>query len=180
MPWPRTLESALRYRGYRIYHDGHEFVAEEEVTADALVCEMGSQSVDHLMRCIDDLYDALESDGIVPVPVWFQAWLDGDREGRISLPVPVLEADTVQVDVPENEPDSPLTARMPVAWFDAVSELISPKDGTQPAYTEADRTTWYSFVKACITIPVYAFPDGSGRTRLILPHPIRGDLPEAS
>lgn len=90
-------ESGLRYRGYVIYHDGFEFVAEEEVQIpdETVVFEMGSQSLDRLVISIDELTDAADSKGILPVPDWYMNWyadwaLVGDK-ARLSLPVPVRQ-----------------------------------------------------------------------------------------
>lgn len=71
------MDSGLIYRAYRIWHDGTEFVAEPEVS-DYPVFEIGSQSVDRLMRMIDELYAHLEiadETGRFSAPEWFSIWL---------------------------------------------------------------------------------------------------------
>ncbi|TXM69637.1 hypothetical protein [Methylobacterium sp. WL120] len=85
------MSTELHYRGYVIYTDGHEFVA-EPMDADDVVFELGSRKVDALVAAIDQMWDAIgqvESVGkMAPTPVWFQKWLAGGCVGRISVEDP--------------------------------------------------------------------------------------------
>jgi hypothetical protein len=91
------MHAALPYRGFLIYNDGHEFVAEpQDPTHEIEVFEIGSQSVDRLMQMIDELLHALEcccgeGKSKAPLPSWYQAWLDGGSKERISTNVPLPE-----------------------------------------------------------------------------------------
>jgi hypothetical protein len=91
------MHAALPYRGFLIYHDGHEYVVEpQNVPNEVEIFEIGGQSVDRLMRMIDELLLALEGykgtgASQTPLPTWYQAWLDSGSNERISTNIPIPE-----------------------------------------------------------------------------------------
>ncbi|MEE9481779.1 hypothetical protein [Methylobacterium ajmalii] len=78
------MRGEIPYRGYTIFHDGNEFVAEpEKPDGDDVVFEMGSSSVDALIDAINDLHAATAATG--PVPGWFDDWMKRGCEGRVRV-----------------------------------------------------------------------------------------------
>jgi hypothetical protein len=82
------VKQGVKYRGYYVYHDGTEYVA-ESTSGDGECFEVSSNSCDTLYRAIDELWCHLDSaadlDQSIPVPAWYQAWLDAGADGRIRL-----------------------------------------------------------------------------------------------
>lgn len=82
------MSEGVPYRGYSVYHDGHEFVA-EPVVSDGANFEIAASSRKRLHVAIDELHEHLEGasriDQCAPVPAWYQAWLDDGGDGRIRI-----------------------------------------------------------------------------------------------
>ena len=78
------MRGEIPYRGYTIFHDGNEFVAEpEQPDGDEVVFELGSSSVDALIDAINDLHAATAA--TAPVPGWFDDWMKRGCEGRARV-----------------------------------------------------------------------------------------------
>jgi hypothetical protein len=78
----------VNYRGYLVYHDGNELVAEPAVS-DGENFEISSDNRESLYAAIDELWSHLEGattmGNSVSVPAWYQAWLDDGANGRIRV-----------------------------------------------------------------------------------------------
>lgn len=84
------MDSHLIHKGFLIYHDGVQYVAEEQDHVEGEpVLEIGSKSVDQLLSMIDALdgsiagLDRLSGES-APSPQWFQSYLDGGVSARID------------------------------------------------------------------------------------------------
>jgi hypothetical protein len=86
-----VMHSEIEYRGYAIFHDGHEFVAEPKAVDDT-VFEIGSDSIELAMSTIDEMWRYLDSTTSLsqapPPPAWFQTWIDNGAAGRIRVTEP--------------------------------------------------------------------------------------------
>jgi hypothetical protein len=86
-----AMHSEIEYRGYTIFHDGHEFVAEPKAADDTLF-EIGSQSIELVTATIDEMLgylDATRSASRAEAPpAWFQTWIDNGAAGRVRIAKP--------------------------------------------------------------------------------------------
>lgn len=82
------VNQGVSYRGYTVYHDGNEHVA-EPVVSDGENFEISALSRERLYGAIDELWayldDAQRIDQPASVPAWYQAWLDDGADGRIRI-----------------------------------------------------------------------------------------------
>jgi hypothetical protein len=76
------------YRGYRVHHDGTEYVA-EPMSRDSEIFEIAATRLETLYQSIDELWNHLASaetiSQSVTVPAWYQAWLDDGADGRVRI-----------------------------------------------------------------------------------------------
>jgi hypothetical protein len=83
------MHSDIEYRGYTIFCDGSDFVA-EPIVPDDVVFEIGAGSVQELMNMIDELWTATAyiHAGMTHTrsPRWYQDWLSRGMMGRIRKP----------------------------------------------------------------------------------------------
>jgi hypothetical protein len=82
------VNQGVTYRGFTIYHDGNEFVA-EPVVSDGENFEIGASDRARLFSAIDELHVHLDAasriDQDVSVPAWYQTWLNDGADGRIRI-----------------------------------------------------------------------------------------------
>jgi hypothetical protein len=82
------VRQGVSYRGYSVFHDGTEYVAEPKVN-DGDNFEISSSRRENLYAAIDELWAYLNAaksiDEDLKVPSWYQSWLDDGASGRVRI-----------------------------------------------------------------------------------------------
>jgi hypothetical protein len=83
-----VVKQGVNYRGFFVYHDGTELVA-EPTASDGENFEIASKNRQALYAAIDELWTHLQGasrfEQGTPVPGWYQAWLNDGADGRIRI-----------------------------------------------------------------------------------------------